>query len=221
MPQLSLLALPCLTQNWKRPVDSCFLTSWPAPLTEGHDSGTPVSSDLPAIEASFCYAPCCLLFSRSVVSGSLQPCGLQHARLPCPSLSPGACSNSYPLGRWCHLTISSSVTPFSSCPLSFLASRVLSNELALCIKWPKYWSFSISPSNEYSGLISFMIDWCDRLAIQGDQSLSCAPSLSHKWSYRFLSTVLKSHLSLFHNVILMMSSIILLSSALKSFFWGS
>ena len=49
MPQRSLFALPCLTQNWKRPVDSCFFTSWPAPLTKGHDSGTPVSSDLPAI----------------------------------------------------------------------------------------------------------------------------------------------------------------------------
>ena len=49
VPQLSLRALPGLTQNWKRPVDSCFLTSWPTPLTEGHDSGTPVSSDWPAI----------------------------------------------------------------------------------------------------------------------------------------------------------------------------
>ena len=62
-----------------------------------------------------------LLFSQSVVSDSLQPRGLQHARLPCPSPSPGACSNSCPLSRWCHPTISSSVAPFSSCLLSFPA----------------------------------------------------------------------------------------------------
>ena len=60
-----------------------------------------------------------LLFSHWVVCDSLQPHGLQHTRLPCPSLSPGACSNSYPLSQWCHPTISSSVAPFSSCPQSF------------------------------------------------------------------------------------------------------
>ena len=58
------------------------------------------------------------------------------------------------------------------CPLLFLSSafpgiRVFSNELALCIRWPEYWSFSISPSNEYSGLISFRVDWFDLLAVQG------------------------------------------------------
>ena len=63
-----------------------------------------------------------LLFSRSVVSDSLWPHGLQHARLPCPSPSPGACSNSYPLSQWCHPNISSSVVPFSSCLQSFQAS---------------------------------------------------------------------------------------------------
>ena len=61
-------------------------------------------------------------FSRSVVSSSLQLHGLQHTRLPCPSLSPGACSDSCPLSQWCHPTISSSVVPFSSCPQSFPAS---------------------------------------------------------------------------------------------------
>ena len=61
-----------------------------------------------------------LLFSRSVVSNSLQPHGLQHTRLLCPSLSPGVCSDSCPLSRWCH-AISSSVVPFSSCPQSFPA----------------------------------------------------------------------------------------------------
>ena len=67
------------------------------------------------------HLPPLLLFS-SVVSDSLRPRGLQHARLPCPSLSPGVCSNSCQLSRWCHPTISSSVVPFSSCPQSFPAS---------------------------------------------------------------------------------------------------
>ena len=60
-----------------------------------------------------------LLFSHLIVSDSLLPHGLQHARLPCPSLSPGVCSNSCPLSQRCHPTISSSVVPFSSCPQSF------------------------------------------------------------------------------------------------------
>ena len=64
-----------------------------------------------------------LLNSHSVVSDSLQPCGLQHPRLPCPSLSPGACSDSCPLSQWCHPNISSSVIPFSSCLQYLLASR--------------------------------------------------------------------------------------------------
>ena len=73
------------------------------------------------------------------------------------SPSPRVCPSSGPLNRWCHSTISSSVIPFSSCLQSW--QRVFSNELALHIRWPKYWSisFSISPSNEYSGLISFRL----------------------------------------------------------------
>ena len=59
-----------------------------------------------------------LLFSRSVMSDSLWPYGLQHTSLSCPSLSPRVCSNSCPLSQWCHSTISSSITPFSSCPQS-------------------------------------------------------------------------------------------------------
>ena len=87
-----------------------------------------------------------LLFSRSVVS--LWPHGLQHARLPCPSPSPGACSNICQLSRWCHPTISSSVIPFS-CPLLFLplffpSIRDFSNESALPIRWPQCWSFSFT-----------------------------------------------------------------------------
>ena len=108
-----------------------------------------------------------LLFSRSVMSNNLQPHGLQHTRLPFPSPSPRACSNSGPLSRWCLPTISSSFAPFSSCLQPSI--RVFSNESALHFRWPKYWSFSfsISPSNEYSGFISFKIDWFDLLAVQG------------------------------------------------------
>ena len=90
-------------------------------------------------------------------------------RPPCPSSSPRACSNSRPLSWWYHPTILSSVSPFSFCLQSFPSIRVFSNELALPIKWPKYWSFSfsISLSNKYSGLISFRIDWFDLPAVQG------------------------------------------------------
>ena len=63
-----------------------------------------------------------LLFSHQIISDSLWPHGLEHARLPCPSLSSGICSDSCPLSWWCHPTISSSVIPFSSCPQSFSAS---------------------------------------------------------------------------------------------------
>ena len=102
-------------------------------------------------------------FSHTVVSDSLQPQGLQHARLPCPSPTPGACSNSCPSSGWCHPAISSSVIHFSS------RIRVFSSESTLHMRGPKYWSFSfsISPSNEYSGLIYFRMDWFDLLAIQG------------------------------------------------------
>ena len=108
-------------------------------------------------------------FSWSVMSNSLWPHELQHARPPCPSPTPRACPNSCPLSRWCHPTISSSVVPFSSFPQSLPASGFFSNESVVRIRWPKYWSFSfsISPSNEYSELISFRMDWLDLLAVQG------------------------------------------------------
>ena len=86
------------------------------------------------------------------------------------------CSNSGPLSWWCCPTISFSVAPFSSCPQSFPAIRVFSNESVLHIWWPKSWNFSfiISPSNEYSGLISFRIDGFDLLTVQGTlKSLLC------------------------------------------------
>ena len=99
-------------------------------------------------------------FSHSVVSDSLQPHELQHARPPCPSPSPRVHSDSHPLSPWCHPAISSSVVPFSSCPQSLPAS-VFSNESTLRMRWPKYWSFSFSiiPSKEIPGLISFRMDW--------------------------------------------------------------
>ena len=100
------------------------------------------------------------------MSDSLWPHGLQHARLLCPPLSPGVCANSCPLSLWCYLTISSSATPYLSCPQSFPASGSFPMS-RLCIRWLKYWSFSISPSNECSELISFRIDWFDLLAVQG------------------------------------------------------
>ena len=106
--------------------------------------------------------------SVTVMSYSLWPCGLQHARLPCPSLSLGICSDSYPLSLWYYLTISSSATLYF-CLQSFPASGSLQMSVALCIRWPKYWnfSFSISSSSEYSWLISFRMDWLDFLAVQG------------------------------------------------------
>ena len=106
-------------------------------------------------------------FSHSVVSNSLQPHGLQHARLPCPSPTPRACLNSCPLSWWYHTTISSSVDPFSC--LQFPSIRVFSDESVFHIRWPKYWSFSfsISTSSEYSGLISFRIDWFYLLETNG------------------------------------------------------
>ena len=108
-------------------------------------------------------------FSRSVVSDSLRPCESQHTRPPSPSPTPGVHSDSRPSSQWCHPAISSSVVPFSSCPQSLPASRVFSNESTLRMRWPKYWSFSFSiiPSKEIPGLISFRMDCLDLLEVQG------------------------------------------------------
>ena len=101
------------------------------------------------------------------MSNSLWPHGLQHARLPCPSPTPRAGSNSCPLSWWCHPTISSSVLPFSSRLQSFPAS-----ESFLVSQFFRSGGQSIGASasvlpNEYSGLISFRMDWLDLLAVQG------------------------------------------------------
>ena len=111
---------------------------------------------------------CSIQFSRSVMTDSLRPPELQHARTTCPSLTAWVYPNSNPLSWLWHLTISSSVIPFSSCPQPLPAS-VFSSESTLCMRWPKYWSFSfsITPSNEHPGLISLRMDWSDLLAVQG------------------------------------------------------
>ena len=119
-----------------------------------------------------------MLFSCSVMSDSLRPHGLQHARLPCPSPIPGACSSKLMSIKSVmpsnHLIL---CRPFLLLPSIFPNIKVFSSESSLCIRWPKYWSFSfsISPSNEYSGLTSFRIDWFDLLAVQGTQEFSPAP----------------------------------------------
>ena len=108
-------------------------------------------------------------FSRSVTSYSLRSHESQHARPPCPSPTPRVHPNSCPLSQWCHPAISSSVIPFSSCPQIPPSIRVFSNESTFRMRWPKYWSFSFSviPSKEIPGLISFRMEWLDLLAVQG------------------------------------------------------
>ena len=109
-----------------------------------------------------------LLLSCQVMSNSLRPRGLQHTRFPCPSPSPRVWSDSCSLSPWCHPTISYSVTLLSFCPQSFPASGSFPMTWLFMLV-PKYWSlsFSISPSNEYSWLISLRINWFDLFAVQG------------------------------------------------------
>ena len=112
---------------------------------------------------------CCCSVSKS--GPTLQSQGVQHTRLPCPSPSPGICSNSCPLSQWCRPNIS------LCCPLLlpslFPSIRDFSSESSLHIRWLKYWSFSfsINPYNGYSGLIFFRMDWFELLAVQG--ALKC------------------------------------------------
>ena len=105
-------------------------------------------------------------FSHSVSSDSLRPHGLQHTRLPCPSPTPGAYLRPSSLMPSSHLIL---CPPLLLPPSVFPSIRVFSSKSVLCIRWPKNWSFSliISPSSEYSGLVSFRMDWLDLLAVQG------------------------------------------------------
>ena len=132
------------------------------------------------------------------MSDSLRLHGLQHARIPCPrsllklmSIESVMPSNHLILCR-----------PLLLPPSIFPSIRVFSNELVLCIRWLKYWSFSfsISPSNEYSGLISFKIDWFDLLAVQGtlktllqhhsskDSILQCSTFFMVQLSHPYMTT---------------------------------
>ena len=105
-------------------------------------------------------------FSHSIMSNSLQPHESQHARPRCPSPTPRVYPNSCPSSWWCHLTISSSVVPFASCPQPFPTSGSFPMS-QLFASGDQSFSFHISPSNEHPGLISFRIDWLDLLAVQG------------------------------------------------------
>ena len=129
-----------------------------------------------------------LLLSHSVVSDSLRPHGLLHARPPCPTPSPRACSNSCP---WVGDAIQPS-HPLSSPllpPSRFPSIRVFANESALHVRWPKYWSlsFRMSPSSEYSGLISFRMDCFDCLAIHSFSSIaSLSIEITNKFTFMSL-----------------------------------
>ena len=107
--------------------------------------------------------------SRSDVFHSLRPHVLQHARPPCPSPTSRVHSDSRPLSQWCHPAISSSCRPLLLLPPIPPSITDFSNESTLHMRWPKYWSFSFSiiPSKEIPGLISFRMDWLDLLAVQG------------------------------------------------------
>ena len=135
-------------------------------------------------------------FSSSVVSDSLQPHEPQRARPPCPSPTP----KSLPKLMSIELVMPSNHLTFY-CPLLLLPSifpniRVFSNKLALCIRWPKYWSFNfnISPTNEHPGLISFRMDWLDLLAVQGILK-SLLQQQSSKASIIWCSAFFTVHLS--------------------------
>ena len=138
-------------------------------------------------------------FSRSVVSKSLRPHELHHAGPPCPSPTLGVHSDSRPSSQWCHPAISSSVIPFSSCPQSLPAS-VFSSESTLRMRWPKYWSFSFSiiPSKEHPGLISFRMNWLDLLAVEA----KFKKKKIHKHLTWDLRTLMTKFESLMFNVIL-------------------
>ena len=108
------------------------------------------------------------------MSNSLQLHGLQHARPPCPSPTPRACSKTHVHRTSDAIQPSHSLSPLLLPPSIFPSIKVFSNDSVL-IRWPKYWSFSISPANEYSGLISLRRDWLDLLAVQGTLKSSPTP----------------------------------------------
>ena len=135
-------------------------------------------------------------FSRSVASDSLRPHEPQHTRPPCLSPTPGVYPNHV---HWVSDAIQPSQPLSSSSPRPsiFPNMRVVSNESALCTRWPKYWSFSfnISPSNEHPGLISFRRDWLHLLAVQGlSRVFSNTAVQKHQFFGAQLSSQSNSHI---------------------------
>ena len=139
-----------------------------------------------------------LLFSRSVVSDSLRPHGLQHARFPVFTISqslfkPMSIESVMPSN---HLIL---CRPLLFLPSIFHSIWVFSSKSALHIRWPKYWSFSfsVSPSNEYSGLISFRINWFDFCYPRASQESSPAPQFksinSSALSFLYSPTLISIH----------------------------
>ena len=132
-----------------------------------HPRETPPPQQLLASSSHSSPVPCAFVVQFSSVTQTwLTLCNpMDHSTpggsCPSPSLTPRVYPNSCPLSRWCHPTILSSCCHLLLLPSIFPSIRVFSNASVLPIRWPKFWSFSfsISPFNEYSGLISFMIDW--------------------------------------------------------------
>ena len=138
-----------------RPSATPWTSVFQAPLSMGFSrqeywSGLPFPSPIRFNKWVFIFYYCC-----SVVSYSLRPHGLKHAKLQSPPLYPGVCSKSCPRSLWYYLIF---CCPLLLLPSIFPSIRVFSIELALLIRWLKCWNFSISRSSEYSGLISFRID---------------------------------------------------------------
>ena len=132
-------------------------------------------------------------FSHSVMSNSLRSHESQHARLSCPSPNPGVHLDSHPSSRWpsSHIILCRALLLLPPIPPSI---RVFSNESTLCIRWPKYWgfSFSISPSKEHPGLISFRMDWLDLLGLS--RVFSNTTVQKHQFFGMQLSSQFKSHI---------------------------
>ena len=160
--------------SWKDPLEKGMAThsrilAWRMPCTE--EPGGLKSMDSERVGHSWVTSTqfSSVQFSRSVMSDSFRPHELQHTRPPCPSPTPGVYSNSCPFELVMpsnHLTLR---RPHLLPPSIFPSIRVFSNKSVLHIRWPKYWTFNftISPSNEHPGMISFRMDWLDLLAVQG------------------------------------------------------
>ena len=142
---------------------------------------------LPCFTLFFIIYKCLLLFSHSVVSHSLQPHGLQHARLTCPSQPHCVCLNSCLLNQWCHPTISSSATPFSFCLQSLPASGSLSVSQLFAVRCPTDWSFSFSNSLPMSIQGWFPLGLTGWISLQSKR-LSRVFSRTTIWKHQIIGT---------------------------------